>query len=73
MKNIELTDQSSERRPGDIDIHRIPCSWAFKVKRKLSIIISCTKYKRYSLLIKSKGIITIKHETIQGSVGSNTK
>ena len=28
-----------------------------------SIATSCTKYKRYSLLIKSIGIITIKHGT----------
>ena len=27
-----------------------------------SIIMSSTKYKQYSLLIKSKGIITTKHE-----------
>ena len=30
-----------------------------------SIIMSCTKYRRYSLLTKSKGIITIKYGTIQ--------
>ena len=30
-----------------------------------SIIMSCTKYKRYSLVIKSKGIITIKHGAMQ--------
>ena len=28
-------------------------------------IMSCSNYKQYSLLIKSKGIITIKHGTIQ--------
>ena len=31
----------------------------------LSIIMSSRKYKRYSLLTKSKGIITTKHGTIQ--------
>ena len=30
-----------------------------------SIIMSRTKYRRYSLLIKSKGIITIKRGAIQ--------
>ena len=30
-----------------------------------SITMSCTKYKRYSLLTKLKGTITIKHGTIQ--------
>ena len=28
-------------------------------------IMSCSNYKQYSLLIKSKGMITIKHGTIQ--------
>ena len=31
----------------------------------LSIIMLYTKYKQDSLLIKSKGIITLKHGTIQ--------
>ena len=34
-------------------------------KNLFLIIMSCAKYKRYSLLIKSKGIITTKHGAIQ--------
>ena len=34
-------------------------------KNLFYIIMSCAKYKRYSLLIKSKGIITTKHGAIQ--------
>ena len=34
------------------------------IKPFFSIILLCTKYKQDSLLVKSKGIITIKHGTI---------
>ena len=37
----------------------------FLNKNLFLIIMSCVKYKRYSLLIKSKGIITTKHGAIQ--------
>ena len=35
MKNVELTDQSSERRADGIDIHRTLCLWGFKMQMKL--------------------------------------
>ena len=38
MKNVEPTDQSSERQANSIDFHRTLCLWVFKIQMGLEHI-----------------------------------
>ena len=48
MKNVELTDQSSERRADNIHIHRILCLWGFKIQMKLDHICLLNIFLMYT-------------------------